>query len=86
MQPPPFIQKLIDAQANLNARNIRTGRVPLHEAANSGNLDVVKLLLDQGIPHLPRSLQCETPAQLAQISGHHKTADFLSNFHNKIIL
>lgn len=68
---------MIEAQAFVDARNIDTGRVPLHEAASSGNLEVVKLLLEQGVPSLPRTVRFETPAQLARRAGHPETAEFL---------
>lgn len=70
---------LIDAQAFVDARNILTGRVPIHEAASTGNLEVVKKLLELGVPHLPRSIEGETPAQLARKGGHTATAEFLGN-------
>ncbi|XP_055298837.1 tyrosine-protein kinase Shark-like isoform X3 [Sitodiplosis mosellana] len=79
-QSVSLIQKLIDAGAYVIVRNINTGRVPLHEAASTGNIDVVKLLLKQGIPHLPRTSKSETPAQLARRGGHSETAEFLENF------
>lgn len=74
-----FVRKLIDAGAGVNTRNINTGHVPLHEAASTGNIDVVKLLLDQDVPHLPRTSESETPAHLARRSGHSETADYLGN-------
>lgn len=81
---------LINAKASIDARNIDTGRVPLHEAAIAGNLDVVKKLLKLGVPHLPRTKnytgpdgitheEC-TPLQLAEIHEHKDTADYLSNY------
>lgn len=72
-----MVKKLVDAQAFVDARNNDTGRVPLHEAAGAGNLEVVKLLLEQGVPHLPRTIRFETPAQLARRAGHPETAEFL---------
>ncbi|XP_055313985.1 tyrosine-protein kinase Shark isoform X3 [Sitodiplosis mosellana] len=79
-QPLSLVRKLVDAQAFIDARNNDTGRVPLHEAAGAGNLDVVKLLLEQGVPHLPRTIRFETPAQLARRGGYPETAEFLENF------
>lgn len=70
---------LIDAQALIDARNILNGRVPLHEAASTGNLEVVKKLLELGVPHLPRSIEGETPAQLARDGNHTATVEFLGN-------
>lgn len=68
---------LVDANAYIDARNNATGRVPLHEAANNGNLEVVKYLLELGVPHLPRCTYGEVPAQLARDAGHIATAEYL---------
>ncbi|XP_031636726.1 tyrosine-protein kinase Shark isoform X2 [Contarinia nasturtii] len=79
-QPLSLIQILVDANANIDARNNDTGRVPLHDAASTGNLEVVKFLLGCGVPHLPRSIEFETPAQLARSNGHIATAEYLEHF------
>lgn len=71
---------LIEANAYIDARNNSTGRVPLHEAANNGNLEVVKFLMDLGVPHLPRCTFGQVPAQLARDAGHIATAEYLGNF------
>lgn len=76
---------LVEANAYIDARNNSTGRVPLHEAANSGNLEVVKFLIELGVPHLPRCTFGQVPAQLARDAGHIATAEFLG-IYSKIQL
>lgn len=80
-----LIKLLVKVQAQIDARNNGTGRVPLHEAASNGNLEVVKYLLELKVPHLPRSANDETPAQLARKAGHFATADFLGNWQNSLL-
>lgn len=71
------VRMLVDANAYTDARNNSTGCVPLHEAALHGNLEVVKFLLDLGVPHLPRCTYGQIPAQLARDAGHNATAEYL---------
>lgn len=75
-----MIKMLVDAKAHIDARNNGTGRVPLHEAASHGNLEVVQLLLGLGVPHLPRCSYGQTPIQFARDAGHIATAEYLGNF------
>lgn len=65
------------AKAHIDARNNGTGRVPLHEAAEYGNLEVVKFLLELGVPHMPRCIHNKTPAELAKEAGHSEIFDYL---------
>ena len=69
---------LIEANANLQARNNSTGWVPLHEAAASGNLEAVKELLSCRVPHMPRALSGELPIDFAEENGHLPVIDYLS--------
>lgn len=75
-----MVRLLVKAGANLQARNKDTGWVPLHEAAANGNLDTVKELLSNRVPHMPRSAYGELPADLAKEKGHFAVVDFLSSF------
>lgn len=68
---------LSSAKAHIDARNNDTGRVPLHEAAHHGNFEVVRLLLDWGVPHIPRCSENKTPVQLAKEAGHIVTVEYL---------
>lgn len=77
-QSGSFIQTLIDAKANIQLRNLQTGRVPLHEAAEHGNLEAVMVLLEHNAPHMPRTKSEEIPIDLA--GKHSKVKEYLSNF------
>ncbi|XP_058459695.1 tyrosine-protein kinase Shark isoform X2 [Malaya genurostris] len=75
-----MVRLLINAGANPQARNKDTGWVPLHEAAANGNLDAVKELLFNHVPHMPRSSYGELPVDLAKDNGHFSTVDYLNNY------
>lgn len=68
---------LIEAGANIQARNNTTGCVPLHDAAEHGNFEAVKQLLELGAPHLPRSADGELPIDFAKSGGHANIVSFL---------
>lgn len=76
-QTADVITILIDAKANMQARNNGTGCVPLHDAAENGNFPVVKQLLELGAPHMPRSTSGEFPADFAREQGHIAIAEYL---------
>lgn len=71
---------LVDAGADIQARNNETGWVPLHDAANYGNLDVVKKLLSLNAPHMARTSFGELPIDFAREAGHEQIVDFLENY------
>ncbi|XP_055373140.1 tyrosine-protein kinase Shark [Condylostylus longicornis] len=75
-----FIKTLINAKANIHIRNITTGYVPLHDAAKSGNLEIVKLLLELDAAHLARTSSGEFPLDLAIEAGHHDVINLLKNY------
>lgn len=83
-----LVKMLIQANANVHARNNETGCVPLHEAARAGNMDIVKELLDAKAPHMPRSALGEFPSDFARENGNTEIVDYLGNyfiyFHCKI--
>lgn len=68
---------LVEAKANIQARNNETGCVPLHDAARAGNIFVVKTLLRLGAPHMPRSSDGELPMDYAKDGGHHDIVQLL---------
>lgn len=43
------------------------------------------LLLEKGVPHLPRTIHSETPAQLARRGGHIDTAKYLGNLIHSFV-
>ncbi|XP_058830150.1 tyrosine-protein kinase Shark isoform X2 [Topomyia yanbarensis] len=75
-----MVRLLINAGANLQARNKDTGWVPLHEAAANGNLDAIKELLANRVPHMPRSSYGELPEDIAKDNGYFSVVDYLNNY------
>lgn len=71
---------LIDASANIQARNNATGCVPLHAAAGQGHLAAVQALLAHAAPHMPRTTSGELPVDFAREHGHHECADYLEHY------
>lgn len=72
-----MVKLLVDAKANIQARNKGTGCVPLHYAASKGNFDAVKRLLEMGAPHLPRASDGQLPIDYARESGHSQIVEYL---------
>lgn len=55
-QSKEIVEQLVAANKNLiQSRNSETGLVPLHYAAKVGNLEIVKFLLANKAPHMPRT-------------------------------
>lgn len=75
-----IVRMLIDAKANIQARNNGTGCVPLHDAANEGNLEVVRELMSLGACKMPRSRYGEFPADFARTRGHNEIAEYLESY------
>lgn len=71
---------LLDAKAPIQARNINNGHVALHQAALHGSLTAVKLLLEYGAPHLPRTILGETPIEIAKLNGHTEVVSYLETY------
>ncbi|XP_050091066.1 tyrosine-protein kinase Shark isoform X1 [Anopheles aquasalis] len=75
-----MVRMLVKAAANVQARNSETGWVPLHEAAENGNIDAIKELLANGAPHRPRSDFGEMPSDRARQRGHFAVVEFLNAY------
>uniref|UniRef100_A0A182SMW5 Tyrosine-protein kinase n=1 Tax=Anopheles maculatus TaxID=74869 RepID=A0A182SMW5_9DIPT len=75
-----MVRMLIKASANLQARNSETGWVPLHEAADNGNVDAIQELLRHRVPHRPRTNFGEMPSDLARHRGHYQVVEFLNAY------
>lgn len=71
-----LIKMLLDAKAPIQARNIKNGHVALHQAAQYGSLVAVKLLLEYGAPHLPRTTYGETPIDLARTNNFTEIVEY----------
>ncbi|XP_032528833.1 tyrosine-protein kinase Shark isoform X1 [Danaus plexippus] len=66
--------------ANYQMRHAPTGKMPLHDAAQRGYIDCIKVLLKLKAPAHPRTLSKETPAQLAKNNGHTECYQLLKNY------
>ncbi|XP_052901886.1 tyrosine-protein kinase Shark isoform X1 [Anopheles moucheti] len=75
-----MVRMLIKASASLQARNSDTGWVPLHEAADNGNMDAIQELLQHRVPHRPRTNFGEIPSDLARHRGHYQVVEFLNAY------
>ncbi|XP_068223675.1 tyrosine-protein kinase HTK16 [Palaemon carinicauda] len=68
---PDIVRLLVGlGKADLQARATKTGSVALHEAAENGSVDAVKLLLSFHAPSCPQNKNRRTPAFLAKKGGH----------------
>ncbi|XP_013134682.1 PREDICTED: tyrosine-protein kinase shark [Papilio polytes] len=65
--------------ANYQMRHAPTGKVPLHDAAQKGHIECVKVLLKLNAPSRPRTIAQETPADLAKHYGHMECYQLLKN-------
>nr|CAH7742179.1 unnamed protein product [Callosobruchus chinensis] len=70
--------------ANVQARHTDSGRVPLHEAAERGHIDIVRELICLSAPTRPRNKDDATPAQLARINNHIECAEILENYKHRV--
>lgn len=66
--------------ANYQMRHAPTGKVPLHDAAQKGHIECIKVLLRLKAPSHPRTLTKETPADLAKQYGHTECYQLLKNY------
>ncbi|XP_069170662.1 tyrosine-protein kinase HTK16 isoform X2 [Procambarus clarkii] len=67
---PAIVRLLVEmSQADIQARATNTGAVALHEAAEHGSVECIKVLLALGAPSCPRNANMETPVDLAKKMG-----------------
>jgi len=64
----------LTAQPDINATHV--GFTPLEQAARTGNLEAVKILIDYGLYH--EKVQIGNAINLAQQTNHTKIADYLT--------
>ncbi|XP_015522213.2 tyrosine-protein kinase Shark isoform X1 [Neodiprion lecontei] len=77
---PSTVRILITGGANIQARNTKTGMVPLHEAASRGHNTVIQVLLSMNAPVNPRTMEDDIPADLAKRNGHVECAKLLCDY------
>ena len=70
-------RQLLDVGADINASN-ESGTTPMHEAASSGQADVVQMLLDRGARARVRDVRDYSPAQVAKTHGHFELFEALT--------
>jgi ankyrin repeat protein len=74
-----MVEQLVVANKNLiQSRNSETGLVPLHYAAKVENLEIVKFLLANKAPHLPRTLNGLFPKDFAPRES--EVVEFLNTY------
>ena len=64
----------------MQERSATNGWVPLHEAAMRGHIDCVQLLLSYHASMHPRTLDGDTPRDLALRYGQSHVTEFLGNY------
>lgn len=56
--------------------------VPLHEAASAGQKEVIKVLLSMNAPVYPRTVDDDTPVDLARKNNHQECVELLREYMN----
>ncbi len=73
----PIVECLLGSGASIDARDPGLGRTDLHLAAASGQIEVARLLLDQGADPAPTDVLGQTPLALAREHGFASVASLL---------
>lgn len=82
MGSTPVARLLLTHGANPNVADISTGHTPLHDAARTGFLDTVQLLVQfSANPQAVDKANCR-PVDLAMKHGHKDVVDFLDSLEN----
>ena len=68
---------ITQGHANVQDRSQSNGWVPLHNAAMRGNIDCCELLLSYHASMHPRTVEGDTPRDLALRYGMHNVVEFL---------
>jgi len=74
-----MVQYLIENGADVNALDGHIG-TPLHDAAGSGNMCVIKYLLDCGANKSHLNRENETAAEVARSRGYCEVAKYIESF------
>lgn len=76
-----MVKLFLNSNINLlHARNNETGLVPLHEAAKAGNLEIIKILLENKAASMPRTIEGLLPSDYARDGNHIHVAEYLENY------
>jgi ankyrin repeat protein len=78
----PLVSVILDRSPILLNKKDKLGLTPLHVAAWTGNLAVVKRLLDEGADLMAESAWGETPLHHAAYFGHTEICELLLNSTN----
>ena len=73
---PHFFQVLLAMRANVEDRGMKGDCTPLMEAASSGHLEIVKLLISHGADVNAQSSSGNTPLMYACASGKKQSVQF----------
>lgn len=80
----PVAQVLLRHGADPNVADRRTGTTPLHDAARTGFVDTVRLLVQyKADPQARDNTNCR-PIDLARENGHADVVDFLESVSNTL--
>ncbi|XP_070538021.1 tyrosine-protein kinase HTK16-like [Ptychodera flava] len=77
---PTMCKLLLGKGADPTERHPTTGWVPLHEAAQRGHVECVRVLLSLNVPCNPRSCDGDTPRDLAERYSKYECVKILENY------
>ena len=77
MGSTPVARLLLEHGAVPNVRDCSTGTTPLHDAARTGYLETVRLLVEFHADSQATDNNNCRPVDLAQLNGHQEVVDFL---------
>lgn len=84
MGSTPVALLLLKHGANPNVAEGGTGTTPLHDAARTGFLDTVRLLVEHGADPQARDSRNRRPVDLATENDHGDVEDFLRSLENTV--
>ncbi|XP_076150852.1 cyclin-dependent kinase 4 inhibitor B [Alosa pseudoharengus] len=79
MGSTPVARLLLEHGADPNLRDSTTGTTPLHDAARTGYLETVRLLVEFQADAQATDNNNRRPVDLAQLNGHQEVVHFLQS-------
>lgn len=79
MGSTPVARVLLEHGADPNLRDSTTGATPLHDAARTGYLETVRLLVEFNADTQAADNNNHRPVDLAHSNGHEEVVNFLSS-------